>query len=338
MDFILNDPTLSKQSIASYQARVKTLENAFNTNIDDIINNPDTYIPLLNERYTEINTIRAPINTILTILQRQAHAHPNVKAQLRAAGVDPDAPLPPPRKRVHTQWPEPIRTLYNKWYSPFMTNTVALYKLTTTNQPTKRQTKAYMPFADVVVARDRLYKGSVPYLILSLYTMMEPARADFRRMRIYNSKAEADAGDETNFLVITEKQIIMTIREYKTSKTYGAFTRIIPKELDAVIRFSLEKTPRQYLIVSPITGLPYDDDAVYTKYINRQLKAALGKPIGVSMLRHIYVDAQDYNAMTTADKKKLAKNMMHSFQVNDQYRLKFSHQSTLDEEEDKRNH
>ena len=326
MDLIANDPNLSKVSIRTYISRIRAMENAFNTNIDDIIHNPDTYIPIINKHYTELNTIKASVKTILAILQRLAHTLPEVKAQLRAAGIDPDAPLPPPRNRTHTTWPDPIRTIYNKWFRLFTEVDIVLLKRAHENQPTEKQAKAYMPLADVIAARDKQPRESVAFLLLSLYTMMEPVRADFQRIRIYHSNQEADnaAGAEPNFIVITENQITLTLNKYKTAKELGTFKRIIPKNLEAVIREDILRRPRDFLIVSPTTGAPYDDDKQYSKYVNRILKTALGKPIGVSMLRHIYVDALDYNAMTTGQKKKLARNMMHSFVVNDQYRLRFN--------------
>jgi hypothetical protein len=51
-----------------------------------------------------------------------------------------------------------------------------------------------------------------------------------------------------------------------------------------------------------------------------------GKPFGTSMLRRIYVNGQDYNKMTTEEKKQMSSDMLHSIVMNDQYRFKMAHE------------
>lgn len=132
------------------------------------------------------------------------------------------------------------------------------------------------------------YETLLDHLILSLYTMQPPRRNEYFDMLIAKSPSELD--DKNNFILWTPKKKEFIFQRYKTAKTYGVERFTIPTELQAVIK--------QYMKVRDQIALPGNNNFL-VKYgnlpfensndITRRLNRALGKNIGASMLRHIYL-------------------------------------------------
>lgn len=171
-----------------------------------------------------------------------------------------------------------------------------------TNQYNEKQKANLMTMAEIDKVRDTMLAGIKPanftkrinydtlldHMILSLYTLQPPRRNEFFDMLIAKSLAELD--DTHNWLLWTPKKKEFIFQRYKTAKTYGVERIQINKTLADVIK--------NYIKYRDLIALD-NNKAFLVKYgninfensndITRRLNRTLGKNIGASMLRHIYL-------------------------------------------------
>ena len=204
-----------------------------------------------------------------------------------------------------------------------------------TNEPSERQVAAYVPWADILEKRDQLLRSaptSVAALLLSLYSMIPPARADYGRVRVYSPPSDPVPGVAIvpNHIVWTKSANTMhlVLDEFKTrSKKGGAHEADLPLELVAVIARSLLDTPRKWLVVPPLSlsGEPFATNAAYAKYVARTLAIAFGgKPVTLNALRHSFSSSLDFNQLSPRDRKAIADALMHSPEMTHRYRYRFA--------------
>lgn len=220
---------------------------------------------------------------------------------------------------------------YKCWYDAFLKINDIVGKKYNTLQPSKKQLRAYVAWVDVLKKRDGLDKDSDAYLLLCLYTMIPPARADLNMIRIFRNKTPTDDEKEEfpNFLLIEKKKsreadVAMTLvyNEFKSKgKKMQLYQKPLPAELVKVIEASLKNKPRDFLIVSPKNKKPFDKPNSYTKYFNRVLKDVFkNDDISINTLRHSFIMSIDLNKTTPEQKQLIAKDLMHSTDMMDRYR------------------
>ena len=199
-----------------------------------------------------------------------------------------------------------------------------------TNRYNEKQKANLMTMAEINQIRDTMLTGIKPadltkrinydtlldHMILSLYTLQPPRRNEFYDMLLAKSAAEID--NTQNWILWTPKKKEFIFQRYKTAKTYGTERFSISKELDPVIK--------NYLKYRDSIALP-DNKAFLVKYgnqnfensndITRRLNRMLGKNVGASMLRHIYL-SEKYGA-TIKMMEKDAKALGHSVEQQKDY-------------------
>lgn len=191
------------------------------------------------------------------------------------------------------------------------------------NKPTTRQLNGVIEWSKVVDKRNELAKneyGSRRHLLLSMYTYLKPVRQDFNAIRIYNKTPRDKNKIDGNYIILNNKTKLLVLNEYKTLDEYGKFTITLPDELVQIIKFSLNKYPREYLFTTIDDNKPYLPNS-FTYFSNNTLKDLFNKPsICVTMLRHSYISSLDFNKLTDAEKKQIAREMGHSINQQSQYR------------------
>ena len=199
-----------------------------------------------------------------------------------------------------------------------------------TNSYNEKQKANLMTMAEINQIRDSMLTGIKPadltkrinydtlldHMILSLYTLQPPRRNEFYDMLLAKSPAEID--NTQNWILWTPKKKEFIFQRYKTAKTYGTERFAISKELDPVIK--------NYLKYRDSIALP-DNKAFLVKFgnqnfensndITRRLNRMLGKNVGASMLRHIYL-SEKYGA-TIKMMEKDAKALGHSVEQQKDY-------------------
>ena len=189
-------------------------------------------------------------------------------------------------------------------------------------QPSDRERENWVPWNDVVAKERELAQtryASSEHLMLAMYTLIEPLRADFGVLKIVEKMPPATEGTG-NYLVMQPNGIgHLILNSYKTSKKYGRFEREIPDALMNVVRASLSNQPRAYLFVDE-HDKPYIKKNSYIRYANRIFAKIFGKNFTIRLLRHAFVSNLNFNASTPATLIGHSKMMLHSVGMQQMYR------------------
>jgi len=54
------------------------------------------------------------------------------------------------------------------------------------------------------------------------------------------------------------------------------------------------------------------------------LKKLFNKPLTISLIRHSYINSLDFNKLSVIEKENIAKDMAHTVNTQDRYRLIFN--------------
>jgi integrase len=225
-----------------------------------------------------------------------------------------------------------IAEAFERWSAAFKKADDAVMEKYDTLTPSERQTEAFVPWERILQIRDDLSvdqtAASQDYLVLAMYTMIPPVRADLGEVRIWRSAPgkNVDVERHANYLLIgqeeEEENMTLVLTEFKTSKTRKQYSRQLPARLCMVISESLRETPRKFLLVSPSTGKPFGNASTFSNYVARVLKRTLGtKHASINMLRHSFVTSLDFNKMTPRQIEETASALMHSPDMMSRYRL-----------------
>lgn len=166
------------------------------------------------------------------------------------------------------------------------------------------------------------------YIVLGLYAYMPPRRnQDFLDMKIVRCGKKDDPtqlSKEHNYLVLIPKDapIKFIFNKYKTSKTYGQQTVVIPNTEahpmgDALLMYLRhhpglkDKKAKEAPFLVDASGNAITAGNAITRILNK----VFGKAIGSSMLRHIYLSSK-YNI---SEMKEDATAMAHSVAQQKEY-------------------
>lgn len=168
------------------------------------------------------------------------------------------------------------------------------------------------------------YMNLLKYTILSLYVLQPPRRnADYLEMMIVPIYHE-DLPDANNYLATKGSEFVFN--KYKTSKKYGEFKQNIVPELKSVITLYLKHHPllwegrKQRKEAVPFLVFKDGEPLHQLNSITRIINSVLGKGVGSSALRHIYLTKKYGNA--TKEMEEDAAAMGHSVSQQKDYILK----------------
>jgi len=164
-------------------------------------------------------------------------------------------------------------------------------------------------------------------VLIGMYILMPPARLDYHNLKIIRSQF---VNPETNLPDgITEKQNYLKIfkragrpytelvlKEYKTASTYGEQISKLPKPItDLILKLPVTS---EYLFQKK-SGGPFSSPETYGVYLRGVFNKLTGKNLSVDILRSIYISDFRKGEKTTLKKQELAKKMMNSVNVQDDY-------------------
>lgn len=297
---VIDKTQLSEQSKNSYKYRLERLTNFTSKDVDWILCNCKKTLYILEKNnITNAETVKGMINAILCLFKY-------------TNGLKERKPI------AYACWVEQFKQVYEKAQEK--------YEKLEANQ---KQKDAYVPWAEIIKARDELDKKSLEYFILSLYTMIPPVRTDFNKVRLLKAGEDTEdvVKENPNYLVTADGRMKLVLNEYKTKKQVNKNTRQpkryeqeLPLQLVTVIKDSLRRQPRQYLIVSA-KGEPYHKPNSFTQLVRRVLFSVFKKNMSINTLRHSFINSHDMNKLTPLDKTELGKSLMHSPAMFDRYRF-----------------
>jgi integrase len=202
------------------------------------------------------------------------------------------------------------------------------------NEKTEKQKENWLSWkqveerrADLKTEADKITKKTatpsefdtlLQYLVLSLYTDVQPRRnQDYLDMYIVKKWSDKLPQDK-NYLDLTNKKFVY--HKYKTAKKYGTQTLDIPETLmEAVNKFLKYHPLWKGRKVAPVKLLVCADGTplVAVNAITRILNRIFGKKVGSSMLRHIYIS--DKYGDLIEEQKEDAEAMGHSVALQRDY-------------------
>jgi hypothetical protein len=127
------------------------------------------------------------------------------------------------------------------------------------------------------------------------------------------------------------KGMKLVYNEFKTkSKKLQKYEKVLPEELVKVIKDSLKRIPRDFLVISLKTREPYHKANSFTQHVKTVLFKTFKKNMSINTLRHSFVNSVDMNKITPMEKEQLARDMMHSPEMFDRYRLSIAAKDSED--------
>lgn len=283
--------TLSAQSKANYQNRIKQLTETFEVDVLEIVRNPKRYSKLIEKVWKEMKTRRNMVSVILSLFK--------YNKSLRDKESD-----------AYEEWGEIYKNIDNNYTEEVKQN-----------KATDKQQAGMIQYSEIKDKMKSLPEGSKDRLLLAMYGLIDPMRADYGDIKIYWNREPMSVKNKENYMVLREGSAPshIILNNYKTAKSYGRFEKELPKELEKEVITSMISKPRTYLFEDR-EGKPYTEK-MFSNWANRTFKKVFGKPTTISIIRHSRINSIDMNTTTIAEKEAIAKGMGHSTNLQDQYRL-----------------
>lgn len=195
---------------------------------------------------------------------------------------------------------------------------------------TEKEKKNFMIWEDILNFRQSLlnnlhknnYNSMIEFLIVSLYTLHPPARADYAYMKLFIDDSFVPENYKENYCVLqTNPRFVFN--KYKTAKDRGpTIIKIVPELHDILLDWS-EINESEYLLSSHIQSKnmskPFTESTLCRR-ITLIFQKYLNKSVTVNTLRHSFISFMSKNDQEYDRKKENAKNMMHSISMADTYR------------------
>lgn len=220
-----------------------------------------------------------------------------------------------------------IEVYRKKWADIFAENEAPIIQRRMENKPTiLQQSKggSKLTFNQIIEKRDELPIGSIEYLLIAMYTMIPPCRADYFELEVVRGDTEPVS---KNYLRIQDDEksgvrMETVLRDFKTAKAYKEIRNELPAELVEVVKASLEKTPRKYLFMNA-NGKPHTRNS-FTLWTRRVLSRVFGTDFTLVFFRHAfathYVMNVDLSKTTDAQIKEISDKMGNSTEMFRAYR------------------
>ena len=144
------------------------------------------------------------------------------------------------------------------------------------------------------------------HLVLALYTQLPPQRADFGEVKIVSQEQASQRGGGNCYVKSGDKKDHIVLRHYKTAASYGRRTLPLPHDLVGVVRDSLQRFPRDYLVASARDPHAPAGKAAVARWLGGTLKEAR---IGCNLLRKIVTT--EFSRRGEPGAAELTKRMAH---------------------------
>jgi integrase len=216
-----------------------------------------------------------------------------------------------------------VEHLRSEWVKIYEENEAPIIKRRLENKPTDNQIKkegSHLEFTNIVQVRDSLPPGSPERLLIAMYTMIPPVRADYFATQIVRGEEKPI---QPNYIrIISDNHIESVLTDFKTAQKYKQITNTFPPELINELITSLQKTPRSYLFLNS-NGTPHTRNS-FTIWSRRTLSRVLAKDFTLVFFRHIFAThwilTHDMNTVTDLEIKQVSEKMGHSSEMFRAYR------------------
>ena len=286
---------LSDTTINMYTTRINKWRNIIpEQSIDFIILFPKLSIHRLVSHLKErelqekktictLTNLRNYITSIIAILRYSPHIAPRIQNR-----VD-----------YHSTW----TTLRNQIAKPMHDRQIQ-------ERPTEKQEKrggSKLTFADLVAKRDEGDLSMYQRLLLAMYTIIYPVRADYYSTEIIQGDADPK---HPNYIRIRDSTTELVIRDFKTARFFPVIHYLqVPKELHDIITESLKEKPRLFLFESS-DGNTYTRNR-FSQWASATLESIFGVELNLTMLRHHFISSLSMD-MPLEELQRIGNLMGHS--------------------------
>jgi len=195
---------------------------------------------------------------------------------------------------------------------------------------TEKEKKNFMVWEDILKFRQSLlndlhkddYNSMIEFIIISLYTLHPPVRADYAYMKLFIDDSFVPENYKENYCVLqTNPRFVFN--KYKTAKDRGpTIIKIVP-ELHDILLDWVEINESEYLLSSYIKSKnlskPFTENTLCRR-ITLIFQKYLDKSVTINTLRHSFISFMSKNDQEYDIKKENADKMMHSISIADTYR------------------
>jgi hypothetical protein len=173
--------------------------------------------------------------------------------------------------------------------------------------------------------------GSLPIqdqLLISIYIDIPPVRLDYHKVYIVRTPFIDETSGLPSGLKPTDNYIQvyrnkskticnLVVQEHKTSETHGSIITKLPKKIvDLITQLPMTQN---FLFETKGGGKPFASAESFGPYLRSVFLKLTGKTMSVDLLRHIYVSAFRKGEKTISEKQKLATQMGHSVETQQDY-------------------
>lgn len=309
---ITPDPplTLTNKSFLSYKSRLNTLMRITNNTLAWIMQHPKE---TLLEAKRQVSDNNSTMSSFAAVVCKLFRVHPESMVAWKQSFL--------------------IWQRYLKHYRQKELEVV------NKNQLSEKQKEKYVSWQQVQDEFNKMkdsleiktnLKSHMAYILFAMLLNIKPKRADLGNVKIFRNLAHAKAypGNCIYLNTSSQKQVttnkqqtqpskqqpsILFIKQYKTVKKNGIIEEELTLEIVNIISKSLQTFPRDHLIVSRVTNLPYENNNAYSKFVNRVFEHYFGKAMGISLWRNIYIHNKiDFNKVSNEELEEIAHLIGHS--------------------------
>jgi len=202
-----------------------------------------------------------------------------------------------------------------KWIDINDNNEAPIIERRLENKPTDKQLAkggSLLSFFQITLKRDELPLGSFERLLIAMYTMIPPARADYFSTQIVHG---SDTPTHKNYIrIISQDNIQCVLTDFKTAKTYKHIIHQFPPELIYEFTASLEMHPRSFLFINN-KGEPHTRNS-FVLWTRRCLSRIFATDFTLVFFRHAFITHFINNTITPdttdAQIKDISDRMGHS--------------------------
>jgi len=195
------------------------------------------------------------------------------------------------------------KELEGEWRKELKDNWVEIEERYDRNEPSDKQKEKIMDMEEIEGIRVGLEKGSLERLLLTMYTRIEPIRADYYATELTYEDSKVD-----NYINLSTNEII--VRDFKTKRIYKELRNKLSEEIREELDRSLELYPRKYLFVMDDKKSAFVSRKLFSNWACRTLSRVLKHGMTLTVLRHLYVIKE--SDRSGKELLEIAKRMGHS--------------------------
>lgn len=199
---------------------------------------------------------------------------------------------------------------------------------------TEREQKTFMKWEDILVIYDKIrneldrsdldtisYDRFLDFVMVSLYVLQPPVRADYANMRWFIADEFVPDDIAENYCVLqTNPRFVF--QQYKTVHSHGVVTVPICDELHQILIDWCYVNDSDYLLARYVKSMdklvPMKENTL-TKRMGAIFVRHGGKPVNLGTFRHSFVSYHSKHDQDLHRKQKHAEQMMHTPAVADLY-------------------